>query len=326
MNLVSRFLENQDITLKPCVINNKSCIVYPKGLEHSAPEFFAKLRNFVNNNSISLKEDRRKKNVNKHSSERRCWMPVLILSASMLFENTALASAYEAAINLIPQNEVSTEVELRLISKTQNPIQQKSQEKIQKKQFDKTLVLHSQTARNIYEIFKNHYVRQIKDPKYIDSDLKEIANYYSFFPEAITLISSLKQKNWTLIYDKDIWSTIAKGGVLQVNEATIHFNTRSAAKLKLHSSCKENPVCIASPADALLHELLHTQSMLINTEEFISQGGMSTNFYPWKHEFAIIKKENALYASMSKSDTQKRPQRNEHFGRKIVTSCATCIK
>jgi len=309
------------------MINNKFCIVYPNGLEQSAPCYFNKLALYFNNSGITLKEDQRTKDHNKkHFFERRRWMPVLILSVSMLLDNVAVASDTETSIDLNPDNQIQKKVELHLISNRQNPVKKLQLTKLKSHQFNKTQLLPSHIASSVYAIFKNHYVKKNSDPKYIDSDLKEIANYYSHFPEAISLITSIKQKNWTLIYDENIWSTVAKGRLLQVNTATIHFNTRSAAKLKLHNSCNENPVCIASPADALLHELLHTQSMLINTEEFISQGGMNSNLYPWKHEYAIIKKENALYASMSRSDTQKRPQRNEHFGRKIVASCATCIK
>ena len=120
--------------------------------------------------------------------------------------------------------------------------------------------------------------------------------------------------------------TTASGSALQVDKATVHFNTRSAAQLRLNNGCKGNPVCVASPADALLHELLHVHSMLVKSEEFISQGGMNNVLYPYQHEYQVIDKERALYAGMSVHDKLKRPQRREHSGRLIRAACATCIK
>ena len=105
--------------------------------------------------------------------------------------------------------------------------------------------------------------------------------------------------------------------MMQVDKAIIHFNTRSAAQLRLNNGCDDNPVCIASPADALLHELLHTHSMLVKSEEFIAQGGMNNVIYPYEHEYSVIGKERKLYASMSSQDDIKRPQRREHTGRTV---------
>ncbi len=327
MNLEKQNLYQHEIKLHPCVIDNKSCIIYPKGLHDNAPDFFNKLQHFFKCKGIELKEDRRGNNkINQHGVERRRWMPLLMFTASMLFDNLAFSAEPVETTNNSIQKDIQRKIELRLISNIKNSINDEQLLKLNSKKNNKTQTLQSNTAIKLYTIFKNHYVKQSNDPKYINSDFKEMANYYSYFPEAVNLITGLNTKNWTLMFDENTWSTIAKGRALEVDEATIHFNTRSAAKLKLHNSCRNNPVCIASPADALLHELLHTQSMLINPEEFISQGGMSSKMYPWKHEYAIIKKENILYAIMSKRDTQKRPYRNEHTGRKIMASCATCIK
>lgn len=140
------------------------------------------------------------------------------------------------------------------------------------------------------------------------------------------IIEALKNKNWELSFDEHNWVTTGSGNMMQVDKAVIHFNTRSAAQLRLNNGCTDNPVCIASPADALLHELLHTHSMLVNGEEFIAQGGMNNVIYPYKHEYDVIGKERELYASMSTQDNVKRPQRREHTGRTIKANCPTCIK
>lgn len=181
-------------------------------------------------------------------------------------------------------------------------------------------------AESIYRILREHYQKRDSDPIYIIDDLKNIANYYSHFPEIRSLLEVLDEENWQLTFNKDNWATVAHGNLMQVEKATIHFNTRSAAQLRLNNNCNQNPVCIASPADALLHELLHTHSMLVNSNEFIAQGGMNPFMYPYRHEYTIIDTERKLYAAMSKRDTTKRPQRIEHTGRFIKANCPTCIK
>lgn len=304
-------LHYHHIYVHPCVIKQQACIVYPKGLQHQLPTFYNKLKLHYQAQGYVLKEDQRcKESKNTRIFERRRWMPVLLFTASMFFDSLATADTG------------LQQVEFRLMANSQT-----LQHNISvSKSLQKSKYIHSQSAIELYQILNQHYVTKKTDPVYIQNDLKEMAKYYSHFPEVISLITRLKQKNWTLSYDENIWSTVATGSMFQINKATIHFNTRSAAKLKLHNSCKNNPVCIASPSDALLHELLHTHSMLIKTQDFIRQGGMNTHRYPFQHEYSIIKQERQLYASMSKRDSKKRPQRNEHRGRKIIARCATCIK
>ncbi len=319
-------LTYQHIYVHPCVINQQPCIIYPSGLKQQSPNLYSELKQYFSAKGFSLKEEQRTEEAPKfRTHDRRRWMPMLLFTASMLLENVASASTPGSGNGNGQESITPHQVELRLISSPEIAGEH------QKFIFDNntpptTQSLTSHTASKLYTILSDHYIKKADDPLYIQSDLKKMARYYSQFPKVVSLIISLKKKDWVLSYDENIWSTVASGSVLQVDKATIHFNTRSAAKLKLHNSCKENPVCIASPADALLHELLHTHSMLIKTDEFIQQGGMNTLRYPYQHEYAIIKSERELYASMSKSDAIKRPQRNEHAGRKIIASCVTCIK
>ena len=186
-------------------------------------------------------------------------------------------------------------------------------------------VLDSRIANELYSILSSHYIYKDTDPEYIQSDLKVIANYYSRYSDVVIILKALKGKNWRLVYDKNDWSTVAKGTIFQVNEAVLHFNTRNAAQLRLNNKCSNNPVCIASPADAMLHELLHTYSMLIYPDRFITQGGMSSVLYPYKHEYAVIEQENRLYSKMTSQDKIKRPHRNDHTGRNLKVKCAICI-
>lgn len=313
------------IVVHPCVINDQPHIIYPRGLKEKSPGLFERLSQHFLSKGYNLKEDQRSDNTsNKFNSERRKWAPVLLFTASLFFESSAFADV-EVEINEAKNIPQQQQVELQLISNQH--IRQQIQGTLSTVVDNSQQVkIKSQLAGAIFEILNTRYQRKPSDPEYIEEDLKQVANYYSDFPESIALIEDLKDENWELVFDEHNWVTTGSGSMMQVNKAVIHFNTRSAAQLKLNNGCADNPVCIASPADALLHELLHTHSMLVKSEEFIAQGGMNNVMYPYKHEYAVIDKERELYARMSSKDNIKRPQRREHTGRTVKARCPTCIK
>lgn len=311
--------------IHPCVIKNQPHIVYPRGLQENYPRLFAKLSQHFQQKGYVLKEDQRSEKISdKHKNERRKWAPVLLFTASLFFESSAFADI-ELDVNDTASLQQRQDIELQLISN--HKIREQIQHSVNSIQENiKQVKIKSALAQSLFEVLNSRYEKQKSDPDYVVDDLKEIANYYSEFPESVTLIEELKNKNWSLSFDEHNWVTTGSGNMLQVDKAVIHFNTRSAAQLRLNNGCADNPVCIASPADALLHELLHTHSMLVKSEEFIAQGGMNNVLYPYKHEYAVIGAERELYASMSAQDNLKRPQRREHTGRTVKAHCPTCIK
>lgn len=309
----------------PCVIDNKPHIVYPRGLQEKSPGLFAKLSQHYQQQGYALKEDQRSETFsNKYKNERQKWAPILLFTASLLFESSAFADI-ELKVDNAGSLQQHQQIELLLVpNKNIRKQIQYSVDPINK--IKKQVQIKSGIAQSLFEVLNKRYQKQKTDPDYIVNDLKEIANYYSDFPESVTLIEELKNKNWSLSFDEHNWVTTGSGNMLMVDRAVIHFNTRSAAQLRLNNGCADNPVCIASPADALLHELLHAHSMLVNSEEFIAQGGMNNVLYPYKHEYAVIDAERKLYANMSTQDNIKRPQRREHTGRTVKAHCPTCIK
>ncbi|MFK5947644.1 MAG: hypothetical protein QM500_02595, partial [Methylococcales bacterium] len=78
-------------------------------------------------------------------------------------------------------------------------------------------------------------------------------------------------------------------------------------------------------ADALLHELLHAKLMIVDSEEFIQNGGMKPTLYLFDHEKQVIEKENVLYSQMSDRDGLARPIRKRHTGNLMYASCALCL-
>jgi len=309
----------------PCVINDKPHVVYSKGLQQKSPSLFEKLSQYYQKQGYALKEDQRSGEVpDKYKNERRKWVPVILFSASLLFESSAFADV-ELEVDETASLKPEHQVELQLISNEKIRKQIESNLTISE-QSNEPIEISSEIAQSLFNEFSKRYKKQKNDPSYIINDLKEIANYYSRFPESITLIEELKDKNWSLSFDEDNWVTTGSGNRSKIDKAVIHFNTRSAAQLRLNNGCENNPVCIASPADAMLHELLHTHSMLVNSDEFIAQGGLNDMMYPYEHEYAVIDSERKLYATMSRQDNIKRPQRRDHTGRTVKAHCPTCIK
>lgn len=314
------------VCVHPCVIDNQPHIVYPRGLQEQKSALFHQLHHYYTTRGYTLKEDQRKNSEPEgHHHERRRWGPIILFTATLLFERSLYAGT-ELEVQDPLAHQVQ-QVELHMVS-NQRINSQIEQKTLDPKQQGKAAAetMKSATASELFEILQSHYHQQESDPAYILGDFREIANYYSEFPEAITMLEALKDKNWQLSYDDRQWVTVASGNAFQVDKAVIHFNTRAAAQLRLNDQCQGNPVCIASPADALLHELLHTRSMLIDTDQFIAQGGMDSMIYPYQHEYAVIASERRLYASMSRRDSIKRPQRSDHTGRTVVAHCPICIK
>lgn len=309
----------------PCVINGLPHIVYSRGLQKKSPELFTKLTQHYEGKGYVLKEDQRSDGFsNKYKNERKKWAPLFLFTASLIFESSAFADM-EVDVNELASLQNQQNVELQLISN--RSIREQIKVSVANSEiFNSKTKIKSTLAQFLFDEFNKRYHRQEQDPDYIINDLKEIANYYSDFPESVRLIKDLEDKNWILSFDENNWVTTGSGSMLNVDKAVIHFNTRSAAQLRLNNGCADNPVCIASPADALLHELLHAHSMLVNSEEFIAQGGMNNVMYPYQHEYAVIDAERHLYANMSSQDKVKRPQRREHTGRTVKARCPTCIK
>lgn len=312
------------VYVHPCVIDKQPHIVYPRGLALRQPELFHALQHHYRCQGYALKEDQRSATVTRAPShERRRWAPILLFTVDLIFEGAAFADTN----NPIPvaAADPNRQVVLQLASSKADAFSANELHTLPPRP-SLTKPVNVAAANAIFDLLKQHYKRRDTDPDYIFDDFREIASYYSAFPEIVNMLDRLKEKNWRLIYDEHSWVTVASGNVFNVDNASVHFNTRSAAQLKMYNQCKDNPVCIASPADALLHELLHAHSMLVNTREFIAQGGMNAVMYPYKHEYAIIDAERKLYASMSRHDAIKRPQRIDHTGRLVRAQCSTCIK
>lgn len=313
------------VAVHPCVIGNKPYIVYPRGLEQSSPQLFRNLSNHFRKQGYQLKEDQRRENkAGQFKHNRRKWAQVILFTTSLLFESAAFAD-FEIDLHLHSSAELANRG-VQVVMVTNSDIRNRISQQINSSNTPFETVVVSSKAKALSDILISRYQQKEGDPAYIKNDLKKMANYYSEYPETVKLFNELKDKDWEIVFDEDNWVTTASGNILKVDNATIHFNTRMAAQLKLNKSCAENPVCIASPADAFLHELLHVHSLLVGSDGHLKQVATNNMLYPYQHEYGVIGQERTLYAAMSEQDNLKRPLRSDHTGRNVKASCPTCIK
>lgn len=189
------------------------------------------------------------------------------------------------------------------------------------------VLLGHESRHQIYRLLRSRWQVEAADPTTLTQDLKKMAAYYSRFPAVRDLFAQLEKHDWQLRYAPQTFTTRVSGSRLSVKSVSVYFDPRSAAQFKFHRACAEKrPYCVASPADVLLHELLHAQSVLSAPEDFLVQGGMNTQLYPYEHERHTIAREQSLYRSMTAIDHSPRPLRNEHSGRHLAVACATCVR
>lgn len=177
------------------------------------------------------------------------------------------------------------------------------------------------------QIFADHWRSTDQDPATLDEDLQILARYFSAYPQVRQLLRGLHGLAWELRYTPATFKTEVRGNHLQVHSVRVHFDSRTAAQFRFQQACSEKrPYCVASPADVLLHELIHAHIILTQPHSFIAQGGLDRALYPHQHEQEAIAQEATLYQAMTELDQQPRPLRTEHTGRSLPVSCITCVR
>jgi len=177
----------------------------------------------------------------------------------------------------------------------------------------------------ISAILRDHYVPQANDPKEIDNDIQAMSRYFSAHKEALKLISNVSHRTWELKYAPHTFQTDICGTRNSIKTVTVYFDPRrSAAKLQFYDALAQTtPFCVASQADALLHELLHVHSVYEVPATDMGSPSTGKHIYAGEHERQTILKENILYKAMSLRDNKPRPIRREHSGRHVLISYAT---
>jgi hypothetical protein len=348
--------------LHPCRIDDRLTVIHARGLASKDPAFYQNLQSFAQQYDYVLLAERRYKD-NTVGFDRRKWLPVMMFTVGMngavaakeLADNKGTGTAYLALFDAqVTLNEgileksslnkdlgskpgIASETLRDIEFNVTSAMEELSEHLVEDHGLLKASEFNSDDAEaaklaapvtvEMLSILQKHYADKDSDPNYIQSDLKEMAAYFAQYPEASALLRALDDQSWKLTFTENTFKTDVRGNAFQVYSATIHFDSRAAAKLRSHRACDEKlGACVASPADALLHELLHAKAALLTPEEFIEQGGMNSVIYPYAHEQVVIQGENELYRSMTSVDGRLRPHRHSHSGRLAMADCVTCIK
>lgn len=164
------------------------------------------------------------------------------------------------------------------------------------------------------------------DPVNMAGNLDQLASYIASQPRVLALLESLADQPLRLAYAPGQFSTVVKGSQFQVRSATIYFDPYSAAVFSRSTRCEqERGHCVASPADAFVHELIHARIALLESRRFIRSGAMDSLVYPYAHEREVLQEERSLFQSMSREDQRARPQRRQHSGHLQAAACVTCL-
>jgi hypothetical protein len=180
--------------------------------------------------------------------------------------------------------------------------------------------------QRILQVLRDHHQSEAVDPEFLQEDMAQLAHYFARYSAVRDLFAELGDARWHWRYSAGDAETRVSGTRLRVNSALILIDTRAGAQFRFQRGCQEKvPHCFTAPADVLLHELLHVRTILRNTTAFMEQGGFSPFFYPHAHELHTLTLERQLYAAMTALDSIPRPHRQDHSGRRVPTSCVTCL-
>lgn len=297
--------------IHPCIINGRAHYVHAPQLAEQDPAYFAHLQQFALREGIGLKADQRAPGASSHSCRRKKFIPIIFLAMSFMAPGL-MAEHVDQQLGLMAINPAIVEDYRPSTDASGHGLIGKLERNLISEALEQILLAHLDT--------------DVSQPQSIQRDIEELAIYYARYPEVIKLLKSIAGTEWRLRYAPHTFQTHVSGSRLEIENIDVFFDPRSAARLKFYDKCKtQKPFCIASPADALLHELLHVQTITLDTNRFIHQGGLDPMSYPAEHERFTIQKENQLYASMTAVDGHARPIRSEHNGRHVLVSCATCL-
>ena len=321
----------------PCTIAGRPALVHAADLISRDPEFYYQLQAYAEREGCQLVADRRSEGTPDQLGRRKHWLPVLVISLGLnsaaAAENVVSKSAGGQVLGLFDaqvEQQFTQQAEQTMAHpEAHNQLNSLLQRQHDGEHFFDYEFSPNAVSAQLERILFEHYVTQDTDPAFVKADIRQMAGYFSQYPDVVELLVSLADSHWQLQYATNTFETEVRGSGFQVQAVNIRFDSRSAAQLRKHRDCeiKANAnACIASPADALLHELLHAKSALLETQRFIEQGGLSSVLYPYAHEYDVIKNEKQLYHAMSQHDGVPRPQRHKHAGRLLASSCSFCVQ
>gem|GEM_PF-816842 len=326
--------------LHPCVIDGRAALVCRRDLSSNAGKAYAELRAIADRYRIYLKEDSRTQDSGHQINNRRNNIGLVLSFCLGLMASSRLVTADElqipapassVAANLtMPANRMQVKVvagangeQTISLRRTRLPSAEQVLDAYTKQK--PAMKIDEQAEVKIGSFLSAAYQPETGDPAHIGGDIAAMAQYYAQYPQVVALLEELRDKKLVLKYKANNWQAQAWGNQFEVDSVTIFFDTRLGAQLLNDADCRANPACSISPADALLHELLHAKLMLIDSRHFVDSGGMQQTLYPFEHEREVIASENRLYQVMNRQDGLSRPIRDRHSGELFHVDCAACL-
>lgn len=309
--------------LHPCAIGQHKHLIHHPQLQQLAPQYYRRLKAHAAAHGWLLAPCRRTGAASATACRRKPWVPLCLLSCAL--------SAVDAFAAPVEKQTEPASQQLQAISagseQQSSELQRAIRPNVTPEQAGRiTAAVDRRAQQRIHDLLAERWQVRQDDPPGIHNDLQAMATYYSQFPSVTALFTQLEQYDWQLQYAPKTFTTQVSGSRMRVDSVNVLFDPRSAAQFKFHDACIDKvPHCFASPADVLLHELLHAKSVLSEPQTFLAQGGMSSVMYPYEHERRTIIEEKNLYISMTAVDNTPRPLRSEHSGRHVDVACATCL-
>ncbi|OAI01137.1 hypothetical protein [Methylomonas methanica] len=325
--------------LHPCLIGGKPALVCQAGLSRDAEAAFAELAAIARRYGVYLKEDSRQRDDSSILHNRRREVSLVLSfcigmmgSSRMVTANDLQpVNAVQSVASQLAEPANTMQVKLSVDKDGASTIRLRlrkppsaAEVMAAYSQKQATLSRDPLAKTEIFNFLSDIYQAESADPANIGADLALMADYFSHYPQAVNLLSELRGQKLILKYKQNTWQTQAFGNQFGVDSVTIYFDTRLGAQLLNDPGCDSTPACSISPADALLHELLHAKLMLLDSQHFIDGGGMAQNLYPFEHEREVINHENRLYQDMNQLDGRARPLRHRHSGELLQVSCPAC--
>ncbi|MCX7101917.1 MAG: hypothetical protein NTX38_10640 [Methylobacter sp.] len=320
--------------LHPCVIDGKAALVCQRNLSQIDEQAHLELEAIADQFQLFLKQDCRTPGTDHEYAHCRrnialvlTFCVVMVASSRRVsagdFQKPAGVGSVSAQLSMQTKTEPVTVGE-NVISLRNTRLPTAEQVMASYAKQKPLMKTDAQAEVKIRNFLISAYQPEAADPTNINADIVEIAKYYAQYPEVINLLNELNQQKVVLKYKANNWQAQAWGNQHAVDSVTITFDTRVGAQLLNNQDCQANPACDISPADALLHELLHAKLMLLESQHFIDEGNMEPNLYPFEHEREVLLKENQLYAEMNQDDGLSRPLRTRHTGELFHVNCTAC--
>lgn len=325
------------------VVQGLPCLFYPRALRNGAPEAVATLIAIADDHGFVAAVDRRERDVPVCHDRRRRLALVIGLGASLLARAPAHAAGIETAApatvaEVAVGAQATTHSELVALRSPDGRLSLSTRalpaERIEPHltglaecgspgRSDDTpcIATADAAAREIEHFFHTRLAEGDRTAEHLVA-LSNVARYYSQFPAVRRVVTSLASFDVELRAVDGRWETRAELRGDTVTAVRVHFDLAAAARMHFYAGCEDQPACTASPADALLHELVHAYLMFHQGGAFAES--VRATGYPHAHEREVIALERQLYAAMSRQDGLPRPSRFRHLAELVTVDCPVC--